>query len=207
MPAPPKITSDDLTGAETLGGLREHGGVLQRFRTSIADVVIWAQRQRDIGPDISNAVMTYWNTHKAELKGDAGATGQQGLKGDAGASGAKGDTGPQGAQGLKGDAGAAGATGAAGAAGAPKRVERYTATTNASGVATFTFSPAFTAAPDIQVISGWTGDQMIGGGVASQSVTGCTVNVKISRATLLLSSGPFQAAGAGVAVTIRAIGN
>lgn len=94
-----------------------------------------------------------------------------------------------------------------GAAGTPKRVERYTATTNASGVATFTFSPAFTTAPDVQVIIGWNGDQMIAGGVTALSTTGATVLAKVSRGTLALSSGPFQTAGNNVSVTIRAIGN
>lgn len=91
--------------------------------------------------------------------------------------------------------------------GAPKRVERYTVTTNASGVATFTFTPAFTAPPDIEVITGWSGDQMVSGGVTSQTLNGCTVLAKISRGTLALSTGPFQTAGSGVSVTIRAIGN
>ncbi|WP_245451161.1 hypothetical protein [Methylobacterium brachiatum] len=48
---------------------------------------------------------------------------------------------------------------------------------------------------------------MVDGGVTSQSATGAKVLAKISRATLLLSSGPFQTAGAGVSVTIRAMGN
>lgn len=94
-----------------------------------------------------------------------------------------------------------------GPAGTPKRVERYTATTNASGVATFTFSPSFTAPPDIEVITGWSGDQMVSGGVTAQTLNGCTVLVKVSRGTLALSTGPFQTAGSGVSVTIRAIGN
>lgn len=110
-------------------------------------------------------------------------------------------------KGLKGDKGDKGDKGNTGDAGAPKRVERYTATTNASGVATFTFSPAFTAAPDVQVIDGWAADQMIAGGVTAVSTTSCTVQAKISRGTLLLTSGPFQTAAAGVSVTIRAIGN
>jgi hypothetical protein len=91
--------------------------------------------------------------------------------------------------------------------GTPRRVERYTALTNASGVATFTFSPAFTSAPDLEVVTGWSADQMIAGGVTTQTLTGCTVLGKVSRGTLALSTGPFQTAGAGVSITIRAIGN
>lgn len=48
---------------------------------------------------------------------------------------------------------------------------------------------------------------MVSGGVTARSATGTTVLTKVSRGTLLLTSGPFQTAGAGVSVTIRAIGN
>jgi len=120
--------------------------------------------------------------------------------------GPAGKDGAAGAAGAPGVNGKDGASGAAGPAGTPKRVERYTANTNASGIATFTF-PAFAAAPDIDVVQTWVGDQMAGGGVTAQTLTGCTVLAKISRATLLLSAGPFQTAGAGVPVTIRVIGS
>ncbi len=160
-------------------------------------------------------------------KGDTGATGPTGSQGSQGAKGNTGDTGPQGpsgatgpkgdtgSQGPSGQAGAAGAqgvkgdTGATGAPGTPKRVERFSGVTNASGIAAITFSPAFEAVPDIDVIQGWIGDQEVGGGVVAGSATktGCNVLVKVSRGTLLLTSGPFQTAGAGVSVTVRAIGN
>lgn len=100
-----------------------------------------------------------------------------------------------------------GATGATGPAGTPKRVERFTGTTNASGVAAITFSPAFAAAPDVDVIQGWIGDQEVSGAPSNITVNGCNVTVKVSRATLLLSAGPYQTAGAGVSVTVRCIGN
>ncbi|MEN3212239.1 hypothetical protein PUR23_19705 [Methylorubrum populi] len=48
---------------------------------------------------------------------------------------------------------------------------------------------------------------MIAGGVTAQTLTGATVLVKRSRGTLLLTSGPFETAPAGVSVTIKAIGN
>jgi hypothetical protein len=57
------------------------------------------------------------------------------------------------------------------------------------------------------VIQGWIGDQEVGGAPSGITVTGCSVLVKVSRATLLLSAGPYQTAGAGVSVTIRCIGN
>lgn len=110
-----------------------------------------------------------------------------------------GATGAQGPQGLKGD------TGATGPAGAPKRVERYTATSNTSGVATYSWA-ACTTTPDVDIIHGWVGDQMTGGGVTSQSLSGATVLVKRSRGTLLLTSGPFETAPS-TALTIRIICN
>lgn len=89
------------------------------------------------------------------------------------------------------------------------RVARHSGTTNAAGVATIVFDPPFTTAPDVDVVDGWGGDQMVTGSPVPGSVTksGCLVQVMLSRATLLLSTGPFQKAAAGVAVVVRAIGN
>lgn len=131
-------------------------------------------------------------------KGDtglAGTNGTQGIQGTAGAKGDKGDTGSQGIQGLKGDTGGL------------ILPKRFSGVTNSSGIATITFSPSFTSVPDIDVIEAWSGSQMISGAVLTSSISGCTVQVMTSRATLLLSAGPFQAAGAGVNITVRAIGN
>lgn len=66
--------------------------------------------------------------------GSTGATGSQGIQGVAGATGATGSTGPT------------GATGATGPSGISLRIDRYSATTNGSGVATFSWS-AFAATP------------------------------------------------------------
>lgn len=89
------------------------------------------------------------------------------------------------------------------------RVARFTGTTINTGVATIAFNPAFENVPDIDVIEGWANDQMITGAVVagSASKTGCQVQVMVSKGTLLLTAGPFQKAGAGVSVTVRAIGN
>jgi hypothetical protein len=89
------------------------------------------------------------------------------------------------------------------------RVARFSGTTNASGIAIIAFNPAFDAIPDIDVIEAWSSDQMVTGAVVAGSATksGCQVQVMLSRATLLLSTGPFQKAAAGVSVTVRAIGN
>ena len=61
--------------------------------------------------------------------------------------------------------------------------------------ASVTFSPAFTSPPDIEVVTGWSGDQMIAGGVTAQMLTGATALVKRSRGTLLLTSGPRDRPG------------
>lgn len=97
-----------------------------------------------------------------------------------------------------------GAAGPVGPAGTPTRVERYTATTNASGVATFSWSACSTS-PDIQVVPGWSGQQYVGGGVTAQTNSSATVQGMISRGTLLLTAGPFQAAPAGTSITVRII--
>jgi len=120
--------------------------------------------------------------------GSTGATGPAGAKGDTGTTGA---TGPAGPPGATGPTGAKGDTGAQGPAGTPTRIETYTATSNASGLATFTF-PAFTEILDIRIKPTWIADQYVGGGVTAQTLTGCTVLVKRSRGTLLLTSGPFE---------------
>jgi len=131
----------------------------------------------------------------ATVKGDAGPQGKSAYE-VAKAAGYPG-TEAQWLASLKGDPGAPGA---------PLRVETYTATTNAQGVATFTFSAAFTTAPTVLVRSGWTADQYVGGGVTSTTLTGCTVLVKRSRGTLLLTTGPFETAPSGVSVSVVAFG-
>ena len=60
----------------------------------------------------------------------------------------------------------------------------------------------------LQAIEGWNAEQMITGAVVpgSATKTGCQVQVMVSRGTLLLTTGPFQKAGANVAITVRALG-
>ncbi|KMO30710.1 hypothetical protein VQ02_27490 [Methylobacterium variabile] len=69
---------------------------------------------------------------------------------------------------------------------------------------TYSF-PACSATPDIQVIPSWIGQQYVGGGVTAQTLSTATVQGMVSRGTLLLTTGPFAAAGSGVAITIRVI--
>lgn len=121
-----------------------------------------------------------------------------------------GKMGPQGAPGPQGAAGQTGATGAVGPAGAPKRIERYTAPANTSGVATFTW-PACTGAADVDVITGWVTInglvQMVTGAVVTQSLSGATANVKVSQGTLALTASPFTTAPQGTNLTVRMMCN
>lgn len=112
----------------------------------------------------------------------------------------------QGAKGDKGDIGPQGPRGIPGPQGQPRRIERYSGTTNASGVITITFSTPFTVVPDIDVIEAWSGEQMISGAILTSSTTGCTAKIMVSRGALLLSAGPFQTAPVGITATVRAIG-
>jgi hypothetical protein len=79
-------------------------------------------------------------------------------------------------------------------AGKPKRVEIYTMTSNASGVATFTWS-AFDTVPTVVGIVTWAAaDQLVSCSPGSITKTGCTAATKRSRGTLILSLGPFETA-------------
>ena len=49
--------------------------------------------------------------------------------------------------------------------------------------------------------------QLITGGVVNVTATGCTILVKQSRGTLLLTDGPFENAAAGQVVKISVIGS
>lgn len=153
-------------------------------------------------------------------RGDAGQKGEAGVAGAPGAQGPGGVAGPSGSIGPKGDVGpvgpagqqgGVGAQGPVGPAGAPKRVERYTANANASGIVTYSW-PTCAAPADVDIIPTWIGDTQIMGGVTAQTLSGATVLAKRSRATLLLSAGPFETAIPNalmptVPVTVRVICN
>lgn len=188
-----------LTGAETAIVIQNGKAV----KTTVQDIV-------NRVPTVKGAK---GDTGPQGIQGAKGDAGPQGSKGDAGTQGVKGDTGAKGDQGATGPQGATGAkgeTGATGAAGTPKRFERFTGSTNSSGIATIAFDPAFNAVPDIDVIEDWiANDQMVTGKVipGTASKTGCQVQVMISRGTLVLTSGPFQKAPANQSITVRALGN
>lgn len=78
--------------------------------------------------------------------------------------------------------------------GSPKRVEVLSTTANSGGIATFTFSPPYDTPPTVTPFPIWSGDQMYIGQATSITPTTCTVVVKRSRGTLLLSAGPFESA-------------
>lgn len=138
-------------------------------------------------------------------KGDPGASvkGDKGDKGDPGTPGTKGDKGDKGdpGVGIKGDKGDTGAT---------ERVVELSAVTGTGGIATFTFSPAFTTINAILVKDSWdtvvmqltTGVEIAG----TRSVFGVKIQGIQSRATLLLSAGPFEVLPAGKTVRIVVFG-
>lgn len=83
----------------------------------------------------------------------------------------------------------------------------FSGTTDANGVATITFT-GITSVGYVDVIDAWASSQMITGAVVAGSVTttGCKVQVMRSRATLLLSQGPFETVPAGVSISVRVVG-
>jgi hypothetical protein len=108
--------------------------------------------------------------------------------------------GATGADGATGVAGATGATGAKGADGTPRRVDLYTAAAGA-----FVFPTPYTAPPIIVPLPGWSAQQMIIASASAITTTGCTIAVTRSKGTLLLASGPFEAAPAGTTASFVAI--
>lgn len=132
-------------------------------------------------------------------KGDAGVkgdTGAQGVKGDTGATGPKGDTGPQGQQGLPG-------TNAT-----PTLFEIVESKVVTAGTkVAIKFTKSFAAPPIVQPSPIWNGTQMVIGQASEVTITGCNVTVMQSRGTLLLTSGPFEVAAAGVTFRMFVIGN
>lgn len=150
-------------------------------------------------------------------KGDTGADGQPGPKGDVGpqgAAGPKGDTGAQGPTGPKGETGAvgpAGATGPSGAAGAAgpagAQPELVTGKVVTAGVkVAVKFAKTYAAPPVVQPSPTWNGQQLIIGAASDITTTGCNVTVMQSRGTLLLTTGPFENAAAGIAFSMLVLG-
>lgn len=137
--------------------------------------------------------------------GPTGATGSKGDTGAAGPTGPKGDAGPTGPQGIKGDTGA---TGPQGPAGTNSVVETLTGAVVTAGTAVaLTFTKTYSAPPVVIPVPQWNGTQMITGGASNITRTGCNFTAMQSRGTLLLTSGPFENASAGVTFRVLVIGN
>lgn len=145
---------------------------------------------------------------EAELKGEKGDPGPSGPKGDTGSQGAtgqtgpKGDTGAAGAAGAKGDIGPAGPKGDAGAAGTNATPLKITNVTGSGTVALTGYASVLAVIP----VPTWSGSQMIVGAASAVTKDGFTATVMRSRATLLLSAGPFEAAPAGTSASFVVIG-
>lgn len=158
--------------------------------------------------------------------GPAGETGPQGLPGPMGPQGNPGNTGPQGPQGnmsaqgpvgpkgetgstgATGPQGVAGLTGATGTAGTNSVVETLSGTVVTAGTAVpLIFTKTYSAPPVVIPVPQWNGTQMITGGASNITRTGCSFTAMQSRGTLLLTSGPFENAAAGVVFRVLVIGN
>lgn len=169
------------------------------------------------------------------VKGDTGSAGPQGVKGDTGATGPQGVKGDTGSTGPAGPAntltigtvttGAAGSNAAATITGtSPSQVlnltvprgntgtnavmETLSGTVVTAGTAVpLTFTKTYSAPPVVIPIPQWNGTQMVTGGASSITATGCSFTAMQSRGTLLLTSGPFENAAAGVTFRVLVIGN
>lgn len=114
-------------------------------------------------------------------------------RGDTGATGPKGDT---------------GATGPQGVAGTNSVMETMSGTVVTAGTpVVLTFTKTYSAPPVVIPVPQWNGTQMITGGAGSITRTGCSFTAMQSRGTLLLTSGPFENAAAGVTFRVLVIGN
>jgi hypothetical protein len=187
---PPKIPpADDLTGSE------------------VAIVIQGGKPVRTTTQAIANKASAV--SGEPGLPGKDGTPGLPGKDGAPGQPGKDGNPGLPGKDGSPGKDGAPGKDGSPGAAGPPKRIERFAGATTATGVAEIKFVPPYDAVPDVDVVEDWNGNQMITGKVIPGTTTksGCQVQVMISVGTLLLNVSPFSKAGAGVPITVRAIGN
>lgn len=164
-----------------------------------------------------------------------GPKGQDGSTGPVGPTGAQGATGPTGNTGATGPANtlsigtvstaAAGSNAAAtitgtsptqvlnltiprGNAGTNSVTEVVTGTVVTAGTAVaLTFTKTYSVPPTVIPIPQWNGAQMVTGGASGVTTTGCNFLAMQSRATLLLSAGPFENAAAGVVFKALVIGN
>lgn len=117
------------------------------------------------------------------LKGADGAPGAEGPPGKDGADGAPGTPGRDGSNGTNGQQGIQGPPGTPGQDGIIKRVETYTASTNASGVVSFSF-PAFVSRPGLAVTFVADNNRQFHN-VTAHSASGVTIHVLQRNATLL----------------------
>src|SRR5690606_29316350 len=132
--------------------------------------------------------------------------GIQGIQGEKGEPGADGAVGPKGDAGDRGETGPKGDQGDVGPPGPTKRIVTMTASTNASGIVTFTYSPAFSSAPHVSVamVRGNTREWTR---LTASSASGCTVHAFSQNATLLsllgidiLTAGTTNLSGRSVSI-------
>jgi hypothetical protein len=84
--------------------------------------------------------------------------------------------------------------------------EIVTVTLGAGGTANAAFTKTYTEAPLVLPMTRFVGDQMFAAVVGTPTLTGVSVSGKRSRGTLLLTSGPFEAAASGDVVQFAVLG-
>lgn len=131
----------------------------------------------------------------------AGPVGATGPAGATGATGAQGIPGPAGATGATGPAGATGATGPAGGPG--RRVFAGTGVTDGAGNITFTFTPAFAAAPVVAHAVQTAITDVTECRVSAISAASVTFNVRRSPAIVLLGISVLQVPVPAAGVTVH----
>lgn len=95
-----------------------------------------------------------------------------------------------------------------GPAGTNSVVETLTGSVVTAGTAVaLTFTKTYSTPPVVIPVPQWNGTQMITGGASNITRTGCNFTAMQSRGTLLLTSGPFENASAGVTFRVLVIGN
>lgn len=222
------ISLDALTG--TSADMRVSGNAIQWKRsnqTTWTTLVTLEQLAGPQGPKGDTGATgpqgVKGDTGPVGPKGDVGATGPQGVKGDTGSTGA---TGPANTltvgtvtTGAAGSNAAVSITGTSpsqvlnmtiprGNAGTSSVMETLSGTVVTAGTAVpLTFTKTYSTPPVVIPIPQWNGTQMVTGGASSITTTGCSFNAMQSRGTLVLTSGPFENAAAGVTFRVLVIGN
>ena len=133
----------------------------------------------------------------------SGTSGMLAVPGPPGPAGPPGVPGPQGVQGAPGPQGIQGPQGPTGGPG--RRVFAATGVSNASGSVTFTFTPAFPAAPVVTHAVQTAIADLTECRISALSASSVTFNVRRSPAVVVLGISVLQVPQPAVGVTVHCI--